>query len=219
MRKAFERRVLAEDWLDLIRACQTEVSCHLGGGAALSGAFLAHRLTGDVDLFCHVHEDFLALRGIVAARCDARGIACKLVRDAPNFARFHLMSGGRALEFDVVEDLVPDVEPCPQPIEGVVVESLADLRANKLTCLVSRAEPRDLVDLLFLDRAGFSPENDLGLALQKDAGIDPGILSWLLSSFPVRPLPAMLLPLREGELLAFRDDLSARFRRLATTPE
>ena len=58
-------------------------------------------------------------------------------------------------------------------LEGIVVESLSDLRANKLTCILSRSEPRDLVDLYFLDRAGHPPERDLELALKKDAGIDP----------------------------------------------
>jgi predicted nucleotidyltransferase component of viral defense system len=34
-------------------------------------------------------------------------------------------------------------------VEGITVDSLADLSANKVTCLLSRAEPRDLVDLCF----------------------------------------------------------------------
>ena len=99
--------------------------------------------------------------------------------------------------------------------EGVQVESLADLRANKLTCVLSRSEPRDLVDLLFLDRAGYPPEADLTLALAKDAGVDPGVMAWLLSQFPVEPLPQMLVSLSTGELAAFREALAERLRRLA----
>ena len=78
-----------------------------------------------------------------------------------------------------------------------------------------RSEPRDLVDLLFLDRAGFQPEADLPLALQKDGGIDPGVLAWLLGQFPISPLPTMLEPLTGDELAAFRASLGERFRRLA----
>ncbi len=109
----------------------------------------------------------------------------------------------------------PDIEAPPPPIEGIVVQSLADLRAAKLTCILSRSEPRDLVDLLFLDRAGHPPESDLGLALRKDAGIDPGIRAWLLGQFPVEPLPQMLSPLSAAELTAYRDALRERMRRLA----
>lgn len=88
-------------------------------------------------------------------------------------------------------------------VEGVMVDSLEDMHANKITCLLSRSEPRDLVDLYFLDRAGQAPEAFLLEALQKDAGVDPGILSFLLKEFPVAPIPVMLQPLDENVLVAF----------------
>jgi hypothetical protein len=110
------------------------------------------------------------------------------------------------------------LEPAPPDVDGMVIESLVDLRVNKLTCILSRSEPGDLVDLLFLDRAGFAPERDIQLALRKDAGIDPGIIAWVLGQFPVEPLPVMLLPLDVAELRAFRDDLRERFRRLSVPP-
>jgi hypothetical protein len=100
-------------------------------------------------------------------------------------------------------------------IEGVVVESLPDLRASKITCILSRSEPRDLVDLLFLERAGYPPERDLPLALKKDAGIDPGVLAWLLGQFPIEPMPELLQPLSSSELMSFRNDLRDRFKRAA----
>lgn len=61
MREAFDRRVVPEDALALVRACQRRVPAHLAGGAALSGAYLAHRLSGDLDLFCHRAEDVRVL--------------------------------------------------------------------------------------------------------------------------------------------------------------
>jgi hypothetical protein len=66
-----------------------------------------------------------------------------------------------------------------------------------------------------LDRAGHAPERDLALALENDAGIDPGGLAWLLTEFPTEPLPVMLAPLTSEDLRAFRDDLRERFRRIA----
>jgi hypothetical protein len=137
-----------------------------------------------------------------------------LVRDAGNFVRATMTEGKVQLAIDLVYESNPDLEPPPPPIEGVVIESLTDLRANKLTCILSRSEPRDLVDLLFLDRAGFHPEQDLRHAMAKDAGIDPGVLAWLLSQFPTAPLPNMLLPLTSEELKSFRNDLAERFRKL-----
>lgn len=69
--------------------------------------------------------------------------------------------------------------------------------------------------MLFLEKAGYRPEQDLEAALHKDAGLDPGVLAWLLRSFPVEPLPLMLVPLTVDELSAYRDALSERFRQLA----
>jgi hypothetical protein len=126
--------------------------------------------------------------------------------------RATLSFGDQSTELDLVFEAAADLEPPPQPIDGVVVESLADLRASKLTCLLSRAEPRDLVDVLFLERAGYAPEHDLVLAIRKDTGMDPGILAWLLKDFPVKPLPQMLLPLSIDELTRYRDALAERLR-------
>jgi len=143
------------------------------------------------------------------------GVQISILRDGGSFVRARATLATGPLELDLIHDAVPDIEAAPMAIEGIVVESLTDLRANKLTCILSRSEPRDLVDLMFLDRAGFPPEHDLPLALRKDAGIDPGVLAWLLGSFPVEPLPAMLVTLTSDELREFRDGLRERFKRVA----
>lgn len=57
MPSEFDRRVISPTILAFIRACQERVPCHLGGGAALAGAYLRHRVTGDVDLFCHQADE------------------------------------------------------------------------------------------------------------------------------------------------------------------
>ncbi len=211
----FDRRVVPEPAIDVMLRCQAAVPCHLGGGAALAGLHLRHRLSRDLDLFVHdrgAHRDLVDnLAGIAA---DA-GVGLELVRDRGTHVRALLHLPGVDMELDVVHESLVDLGSPEQSDEGVVVESLLDLRASKLTCLLSRAEPRDLVDVMFLERAGFSPESDLGAALEKDAGINPGTLAWLLSGFPVAPLPRMLSPLPEAELRAYRDALAARFKALA----
>jgi hypothetical protein len=179
---------------------------------------LRHRLSEDADLFVHSRD---AHRDLVRALPDigrANGMPVSVLRDGGSFVRARLQLSSHSIELDVIFEPVPDLESAPPPVDGIVLESLTDLRANKLTCILSRSEPRDLVDLLFLDRAGYPPEQDLALALRKDAGIDPGVIAWLLGQFPVDPLPTMLVPLDSKELRTFRDDLSRRFRRLAVPP-
>lgn len=215
---AFDPRIVGPEELALLRACRRVTAFHLGGGAALAGVHLRHRLSADADLFVHDRDSH---RDLVRALPDIGatvGAPVSVLRDAGNFVRSRVQFEDRALELDVVFESVPDLEPPPAAVEGVEIESLTDLRANKLTCILSRSEPRDLVDLLFLDRAGYPPEADLALALRKDAGIDPGVIAWLLGQFPVEPLPVMLVPLTSSELRAFRDDLRERFRRIAVPP-
>lgn len=211
----FDSRVVGPELLAFLQACQRRVSFHLGGGAALAGVYLKHRLSADADLFFHDPDAHRDLVRALPEICIATGAKVRIVRDAGGFVRAQLQTGDRSLELDFVFDPVPDIDSPMAPVEGVVVESLTDLRVNKLTCILSRSEPRDLVDLMFLDRAGHAPERDLFLALKKDAGIDPGVLAWLLGQFPVEPLPTMLVPLTSDELRTFRDDLRERFRRVA----
>jgi Arc/MetJ-type ribon-helix-helix transcriptional regulator len=214
MRKTFDRRVVPDFVLDFVRACQLRIPCHLGGGAALAGAYLGHRMTGDVDLFVHDSEAMRDLVSLLPAAAAEAGIAVTVLRDVGHLVRARLETGeGKSLEVDVVHEPVADIAAPPAPLEGVILESLADLRASKLTCILSRSEPRDLVDLYFLDQAGFPPELDLEIASRKDSGIDPAVLAWLLAQFPTRPMPIMLEPLSSEQLESFRDDLAQRLRR------
>lgn len=215
MLEHLDRRVMPEILVDLVRTVQAREPCHLAGGMALSGAHLAHRLSADVDLFVHDASGHRRACRHLQDAVTAAGGSLSVVQDAGAFWRARVVVGAVVSDFDLVHETVPDLEAPPPPIDGVVVESLADLRAAKLTCLLSRSEPRDLVDVLFLERAGFQPEDDLAIALRKDAGIDPAILAWLLKSFPVDPLPMMLVPLSRDELVDYRDRLAERFRRLA----
>ncbi len=213
MRSTFDRRIVSDPVLDFVRACQTRVPCHLGGGVALAGVYLGHRMTGDVDLFAHDADDMRALAGALPGAAAQAGVSVTVLRDVGHLVRARLeLPEGNPVEIDIVHEPIADVAAPPPPIEGIVVESLPDLRASKLTCILSRSEPRDLVDLLFLEQAGYPPDQDLEIALRKDAGIDPGVLAWLLAQFPTHPLPEMLVPLNCEQLQKFRDDLAARLR-------
>ncbi len=213
MRKTFDRRVVPDFVLDFIRSCQERIPCHLGGGAALAGVYLGHRMTGDVDLFVHDAEAMRSLVGLLPGAATAAGIGVTLLRDVGHLVRAKLEApDGACVEVDIVHEPVADIAAPPPPVEGIVVESLTDLRASKLTCILSRSEPRDLVDLYFLDQAGFPPERDLDIALRKDAGVDPVVLAWLLAQFPIHPLPMMLEPLSSDQLETFRNELAERLK-------
>jgi hypothetical protein len=81
MREHFDPRVLSPQALAFIRACQGRFPCHLGGGTALSGAWLSHRLSRDIDLFCHDDVQHRELVTELAELARSVGGSCKIVRD------------------------------------------------------------------------------------------------------------------------------------------
>ena len=82
MPKESDRRVIPPAILAFIRACQERVPCHLGGGAALAGAYLRHRVTGDVDLFSHEADEMRTLVQVLSDAAASTGISLAIVRDA-----------------------------------------------------------------------------------------------------------------------------------------
>lgn len=90
------------------------------------------------------------------------------------------------------------------------MDSVEEIVANKTRALVGRQELRDLVDLYFLEQAGFRVEDYLEDAATKDAGVSPAVLAWLLASFPIGDdLPGGIAA---SELKRFAQDLEHRMR-------
>jgi hypothetical protein len=213
----FDERIVPSSRLAIVKLVQERAACRLGGGAALSGIHLRHRLSRDLDLFFDQEE---AVRDVVRVLPDlarTSGMTLAVTRDARSHVRINATDAAGVFEIDLVYDATRPIEP-PSKTADVVVESFTDLRASKLACLVERSEPRDLVDVMFLERAGFRVEDDLPLAVRKDTGVDPGVLAWLLRDFPTTPEPMMLSPIGKGELQRYRDELAERLRALAVKP-
>jgi hypothetical protein len=97
--------------------------------------------------------------------------------------------------------------------DGILTDAVEEIVANKLCALVGSAEIRDLVDLYFLEHAGYPAERFIGDAARKDAGVTAATIAWLLSGLPIpSSVPAGL---DTDTLRAFARDLEQRMRRLA----
>lgn len=105
-------------------------------------------------------------------------------QDAPGFTRLVLSRASEGLVIDLVKDAHPS-GTAPQEIGQLIVDAPEEILANKLTALVGRAEERDLIDVMFLERAGIPVESALPAALAKDGGCTPATLAWLLSEITI----------------------------------
>jgi hypothetical protein len=127
-----------------------------------------------------------------------------------------LTRGDEGVVIDLVKDTGPQLHADKLQRGNLVIDPPDEILANKLAALVGRAEERDLVDVMFLERAGYSVEAALPVALEKDGGCTPATLAWLLSELTIPEgvvLPADVAP---AELRAYVTDLIARLLVLAT---
>jgi hypothetical protein len=192
----------------------------LTGGAALAGFHLGHRPTDDLDLFTRDTLAFERGRFVLDDIAQTLGAKVEVRQDAPGFKRVVLARPETALVIDLVKDPAGPTSP-PVEVDNIVVDSMAEIMANKLTTLVGRAEERDLVDVMFLERAGVSVESALPSALKKDGGCTPATLAWLLSEITIPDqivLPAGIAP---ATLRAYVSALMKRLLVIAapTTPD
>ena len=186
----------------------------LTGGGALAGFYLGHRTTDDLDLFTTDDAAFERGRFVLADVAAALGATVDIRQAAPRFVRAVVSCGDDAVVVDLVRDAVQHHAVKPER-DGIRLDSMAEILINKLGTLVGRAEERDLVDLLCLERAGLRVEDALAGAVAKDGGCTPATLAWLLSEVVIADsvvLPAGVVP---ADLRAFVADLIVRFRRAA----
>jgi hypothetical protein len=201
---------------DLLRAFfAREGGFFLTGGAALVGYYLHHRETTALDLFATTDDDFErgphALRG-AAASLDA---SVEVRQDTPDFKRFAVARGEELVVVDLVRDRVPQIHVAKVERDGIVLDPIEEIVANKLTTVVGRMEERDLVDLYVLEHAGHVLEHHLDQALAKDGGCTPATLAWLLHDVRIADdakLPGGVDP---RELSAWIEGLVVRLRRAA----
>ncbi len=202
-----QREILAEFF-------KQENRFYLTGGAALAGYHLGHRDTHDLDLFTPDKRLDEGGRKLHQVALDL-GASVEAIQTAPDFRRILLRRGDDGVIVDLVHDPTPQ-RMAEKPVHGGVrVDPPEEIMSNKLCALLSRAELRDLVDVMALEQAGYSVESALPAAARKDMGFSPAQLAWVLSQINlgddiVLPGGGGLGPLRD-----FLRELTSRLTRFA----
>jgi predicted nucleotidyltransferase component of viral defense system len=187
----------------------------LSGGAALAGFHLKHRTTADLDLFADSADVLDAGESALRAVAAHLGAIVKNVQTEPTIRRRLLERGNDRVRVDLVVDEAVQGYPDKLLFGAVRVDPPEEILANKLCTLLSRSEIRDVVDVYFLERAGFRVEDAVALAQRKDGGWTPATLAWLLSEIQIGDdarIPGGIAPAQLREFIA---DLIRRFSRLA----
>jgi len=184
----------------------------LTGGSALAAFHLQHRLSDDLDLF--TLDDQALEASVRPLETIALELGCELerARVSQYFQQCFLKPPAQSfpLKIDMVRDFGPQYgERFIR--EGVIVDSLDNIAANKITAIFGRADIKDFVDLYFILQAGYDLDQLFEKAREKDLG-----LTWFYFAGMLRQinrhtvLPHMLKPLELETLRVFYNDLARK---------
>jgi hypothetical protein len=179
----------------LVELAGLEPPWTLVGGGAVAGIHFGHRTTRDLDLFWRPRATLGTLPDEAQARLSASGLDVRVLRREPTFVQLQVADDREAIAVDLVsEPARPIAEPAAFEIGSVTIAVATphELLVSKLCALLSRSELRDLWDVEVLLEAGGDLTRAAREAPQVDAGFSPLTLAWVLESFEVRRLGALL---------------------------
>ncbi len=187
----------------------------LTGGGALAGYYFGHRTTEDIDLFTPPGPELEEATRAMREAASEAGATLEPQRTFPEFRRLLARRGDETCIVDLVIDRAPVIDEDKPVRDGVRIDSLREIAANKLCAVIGRAEIKDLVDLEVLLRHGIDLRGAVLDAETKDAGADPATIAWVVSQIKIGPgalLPGSTDP---AALERFRAELVDRLQALA----
>ncbi len=173
------------------------------GGTALSGAYLQHRESEDLDFFSETDFDKNMVDSFVRHIAKVKNLQIRLTQ-RERTRIYELMKSNKVkIKVDFA------VYPYKRlkkglTISGVAVDSLFDIATNKLQTITSRTEVKDFVDLYFLLKK--FTQWDLMYAVKEKFRLELDLI-WLGSDFlkveKFEDLPRMLVPFSLKDMQEF----------------
>jgi hypothetical protein len=181
---------------------------YLTGGTALSRGYYNHRYSDDLDYFVNYHESFQRLAQIQIDRI--RQIFPAVVDidyQGENFCRIFI--GQERLKVEMINDVPSHIGTIVEhPVLGWI-DSKENILANKITAVVDRSMPKDIVDIYFLLKDGLDIKRALLDADSKAAGISPLLVAKVLTEFDYRLLDTEIKWVTPISVVLIKDFLQA----------
>lgn len=188
----------------LIRFFKENQDFFLTGGSALGIFYFDHRFSYDLDLFTKENIDWRQLEGLLKKICKEIVAEYKSITKAPFFHRYELNRANEREIVDFVIETVPQIDNKKNIFGTIRVDTTIEIGINKICTLIGRTELKDIVDLYFLEKNGFNIKENIENAKIKDGGIEPAIISYLLSQVDLSEPPHyMIKEVSKEELMLF----------------
>lgn len=147
-----EQTVLSKTQKQAIKIISQEpqlADFYLTGGTALTAYYFQHRISDDLDFFSFEEPDKIYLHSF------AEKLKQVLKAEEMRFERlydrnqFFFQIGKDKLKIEFTKYPFPHLEK-PIMKDGIKIDSLRDIAANKLMTILDRFDPKDFVDLFFV---------------------------------------------------------------------
>lgn len=156
----------------LFRSYNELESFYLTGGTALSGFYLHHRFSEDLDFFTLGEFDSFKLEQMVKDLVSKKNWVLVSSRKSTLFFEvFVQKKGGEPLKIDFVKDIGPHFKDF-NLWQDIKIDSWQNIASNKITAIFGRTEVKDFVDFYFLLKEKMPLWDIFKEAQEKDAGLN-----------------------------------------------
>lgn len=186
---------------------------YLTGGTALTAYYFQHRFSDDLDFFTATEPDKQFLH--IFAEKLKTVIGADTYRFEHPFDRniFLFPTAGGELKIEFTYYPFQQLET-PSLRDGIHVDSLVDISANKIMTLIDRFDPKDFVDLFFILKKKTLDETRRNMEKKFNLTVEALTLgSELAKAQRIEALPKMVKSLTVEELKTFFAELAKTLRK------
>lgn len=184
--------------LELLKQSGLAKTFYWTGGTLLSVRYFHHRYSHDLDFFSDTSFSFADLEDFLGRLKERLGIGEISSHHISNRWEFILPKDSMRIDFVHYNHEKKRLKPLEE-FEGVNVDSLEDVAANKTMAYFDRNEPKDLYDIYFLITKGNFPAEKLLDFVKRKFGVSFSEFSFWSESIKSLKLLDSLIPLIPGE--------------------
>lgn len=162
-----------------------ETTFYLTGGTCLNRFYHNRRYSNDLDLFTNENALFRDDVRILLDALTSASLSYAIQVDTRDFVRLFIQD---ELQLDLINDRVYRYGKSIHSPLGIVLDNELNICANKLCAIIGRDDPKDMFDLYTIFKMGKLDWKIAITAAAKKCVLDPEVLEYRLSSFPLELL-------------------------------
>lgn len=199
---------LQEDFLKQFALTSIRDYFFLTGGTALSAFYLQHRISEDMDFFTEEEGQIPRVLPVLQEIVSELDASLEIKRSFRSYLEAFITKEKQIIRCDFAMDSPYRLEKkIFRQDYGIYVDNVLDISCNKLSALYDRGDPKDFVDIYFIDREVIPFEKLVKEAKKKHVGLDNYWLAISLAKIEeIGILPRMLKPVTLNELKSFFQD-------------